>query len=154
MYNSTEAKKAATILLSANTSLVQAGVCIPMIGVKASWRTQVIGVYDLIDPFLHIDYPNRLEVQQWITTEFSKHQGSGGHLYWGTPNIALPVIYTPKFTIINKMTRKLIPPVTGLMPSKIGMMMDAGLTPEPGVSIPVQMMVRAGSSISAIGYGV
>lgn len=143
----------AAAMLMANTSLLESGVCVPMLTAKAAWQTQVIGVYDLIDPFLNVDYARRDEHLLWITTEFAKHQGTGAHLPPGTPNVPTPVTMIPKFMPITKLSRKVLPPSTP-KPSSVAMAQDAGLAPEPGTQIPIQMQVRAGSPLIATGYGV
>lgn len=144
----------AALALVTNKSLSQAGVCVPMISAKSIWNAQAVGTYDLIDPYLHVDYPNRTEVQTAIQEAFSSHQGKGAHLPWGSPEVIKPLIMVPKFIMISKLSRKIPPPPTAPLPSSVAMMQDAGLMPEPGAMPPIQMMVRAGSPLAGTGYGV
>lgn len=88
---------AAATSLVGNKSVVARKVKLPMVAIKAAWDVQAQGVYDLIFPYLHVDYPTRIETLMAISgavlihCSTNMHNGEGSTP--GTPNSAiLPVI--------------------------------------------------------------
>jgi hypothetical protein len=50
-----------------------------MIGMKSVWRNQIIGVYDLLFPHMHVDFPLRTETDLALKLSFIKHHLSSKH---------------------------------------------------------------------------
>lgn len=102
-----------------------------MVASKAKTDTQDIGVYDLIYPFLHENYPTRDEIDKLIKDVFIAHHSTNWHL-----------------------------PISAITPSPgspIGM--PGNTVSEPVPLIPKEKVVgkvkvRSGSPVNAIGYGV
>lgn len=120
------AKAAATLMAggdqATNADLI--AVNMPMVSAKSSWKTQIIGVYDLIFPYMHIDYPLRTEVDMAIYSSFQLHHVNHKHngkksKHRGYKNDAVPLSFHPR-----------------------------------EIFIALAGMARAGSPVNAIGYGL
>ena len=99
--------------------------CLPMLVPKSMWEVnQIIGTYDLIYPWMHIDYPTRLEVQKEIQNTMNNHVGSFGHNGVGDSTTSQAPPVPPAEFIPNETL--------------------AGET----------LYVRASSPVNAVGYGV
>jgi hypothetical protein len=89
------ATQSATALL-ANSSLAGSAPGIPS---KASWRTQIIGAYDLMFPSMHLDIPTRDEVLVAIQSTISVHHATTPHFgsgsFPGGATNAIPTIISP-----------------------------------------------------------
>jgi hypothetical protein len=54
--------------------------CLPMLVLKSDWvNVQIVGTYDLIYPWLHIDFPTRLEVQAELQVTMNDHTQNMWH---------------------------------------------------------------------------
>ena len=50
-----------------------------MVGDKAEWQNQIIGLYDLLFPYMHEDYALRTETNRALTASFKNHHRSWAH---------------------------------------------------------------------------
>jgi hypothetical protein len=97
---------------------------------KTRWQNQVIGVYDLIYPFLHTNYPTRGEVWTNMQNSLNGHVNSFAHNGIGCSTTPMhgpvpPPSYVPNEAIASTALTEAQP-----------------------------LMVRATSAVNAIGYGV
>jgi len=84
----------------------------PFITSKTDWSTQINGAYNLLFPFIHVDYPVRTEVisyvVQKITDAFKDHNQYNYHFgAYSSPGIDVPVMPTQmdKFTLEQMMIK-------------------------------------------------
>jgi hypothetical protein len=43
---------------------------------KKVWKTQIEGCYDLLYPYINVDYPTRFEMEQYILRMFNQHNST------------------------------------------------------------------------------
>lgn len=75
------AGKAATSLLGTDGTNQNS---LPMNASKSVWSTQLVGLYSLIYPNQHKDYPNRDEVNMAIKQAFKTHDSTNMHNGYGS----------------------------------------------------------------------
>lgn len=105
---------------------------LPMVTMMAKWSNQVIGAYDLIFPHLHKDYPMRNEVELLVKQTIALHHLTNWHLPVGMS-------------------------VTGSPGSPLGL--PGSTTDIKTLLVPKEVfvnkvLVRAGSPVNSIGYGI
>lgn len=70
----------------------------PMIPEKKKWKTQIVGAYDLIFPYLNEDFPRRDEVFAYIKQVFDIHHGQNWH-HHGPNYTSVPYPYLNDISI-------------------------------------------------------
>ena len=96
-----------------------------MIPKKKQWKVQIEGCYDLIFPYMHIDYPTREDVYNYISELFRLHHSINYHKYTPNQTPVMPILMRDPMTI----------------PGNVNLL-EAGI------------FVKRGSTINAIGYGL
>lgn len=102
MINIDSATQSAKILLTAGATNI---TNLPMIAQKGNWKTQITGVYDLIFPDLHIDFPTREDMLKTLTDAFNLHNITNMHFgEKSSPGVNTPcyIALKPKEKIVGK----------------------------------------------------
>jgi hypothetical protein len=66
---------------------------------KQKWKIQIIGCYDLIYPFMYVNYPTRQDVYEYVKESINFHHSQNVHCKGsGQTSIAPCIMRTPEQT--------------------------------------------------------